>query len=120
MKTIAEYIVFDFKNIVNNDYKNRTTFILSKLKNVKLKQKNKRLIKNISKIIFIENKYVLNLNIYLTLLFDKKIITSFKKSLMNIFNTFMLFSQIVQFTLFLQRHSFTLFSKFYFVYCLFF
>ena len=37
VKIIVEYIVFDFKNAVSNDYKDRTTFILSKLKNVRLK-----------------------------------------------------------------------------------
>ena len=88
MKTIVEYIVFDFKNAVSNDYKNRTTFILLKLKNVEFKQKNKRLIENLSKIAFFKNKYVLNLNICSISLFDKKITTSFKKSLMNVFNTF--------------------------------
>ena len=34
VKAIAEYIVFDFKNVVNNDYKNRTTFTSLKLKDV--------------------------------------------------------------------------------------
>ena len=37
VKAIVKYIVFNFKNAVNNDYKNRTTFISSKLKDVKLK-----------------------------------------------------------------------------------
>ena len=97
MKVIVEYIVFNFKNVVNNDYKNRTTFTSSKLKNVKLKRKDEQLIKNVSKIAFFENEYVLNLNIRSTLLFDKKITASFKKSLINVFNTFTLFFQIIQF-----------------------
>ena len=84
--------MFDFKNVVSNHYKNRTTFISSKLRNVKFKRKDERLIKNISKNIFFENEYVLSLNIRLTSLFDKEIITSFKKSLMNAFNTFTSFS----------------------------
>ena len=88
MKTIIEYIVFDFKNIVNNDYKNWTTFILSKLKDVELKQKNERLIENVSKIIFSESEYVSNLSIRSISLLDKEITASFKKSLMNAFNTF--------------------------------
>ena len=99
MKTIVKYIVFDFKNAVNNNYKNRTTFISSKLKNVKFKQKNERLIENVSEIVFFENEYVLNLSIYSISLFDKKIITSFKKSLMNVFNMFTSSSQIVRFIL---------------------
>ena len=37
VKAIVEYIVFDFKNAVNNDYKNRITFISLKLKNVEFK-----------------------------------------------------------------------------------
>ena len=37
MKTIVEYVIFDFKNAVNNNYKNRTTFISSKLKNIEFK-----------------------------------------------------------------------------------
>ena len=37
MKIIVKYTVFDFKNVVNNDYKNRTTFISSKLKNIEFK-----------------------------------------------------------------------------------
>ena len=55
---------------------------------------------------------MLSLSIYLILLSDKKIITSFKELLINVFNIFTLLFQIVQFTLFLQRHSFTFFSKF--------
>ena len=97
MKIIVEYIVFDFKNAVNNDYKNRTTFISLKLKNVKLKWKNERLIENVSKIVFSENEYVSSLNIRSTSLFNRKIITSFKKSLMNVLNTFTPSSQIAQF-----------------------
>ena len=87
VKTIVEYIVFDFKNAVNNDYKNRITFILSKLKNVELKQKDERLIENVSKIVLFENEYVLNLSICSTSLSDKKTTASFKKPLMNVFNT---------------------------------
>ena len=86
MKTIVEYIVFDFKNVVNNNYKNRTTFILSKLKNVEFKRKSEQLIENVSKIVFSENEYISNLSIHSISLFNKKITTSFKKSLMNIFN----------------------------------
>ena len=97
MKTIAEYIVFNFKNVVNNNYKNRTTFILSKLKNVEFKRKDERLIENVSKIVFFENEYVSSLNICSILLFDRKIIILFKKSLMNVFNTFTPFFRIVQF-----------------------
>ena len=88
MKTIVKYIVFNFKNVVNNNYKDRTTFISSKLKNVEFKRKNERLIENISKIIFFENEYVSSLSIRSISLFNKKITTSFKKSLMNVFNTF--------------------------------
>ena len=88
MRTIIEYIVFDFKNVVNNDYKNRTTFISLKLKNVEFKRKDERLIKNVSKIIFFESEYVSSLNICLISLFNRKITTSFKKSLMNVFNIF--------------------------------
>ena len=97
VKTIVEYIVFNFKNVVSNDYKNRITFISSKLKNVELKRKDERLIENVLKIVFFENKYVSSLNIRSILLFDKKITTLFKKSLMNAFNTFTLFFQIVRF-----------------------
>ena len=95
MKTIVEYIVFDFKNVVNNDYKNRTTFISSKLKNVEFKRKDERLIENVLKITFSEGEYVSNLNIRSTSLFNKEITTSFKKSLMNAFNTFTSFFRIV-------------------------
>ena len=94
-KIIVEYIVFNFKNVVNNNYKKRTTFIIVKLKNVELRQENQRLIKNVSKIVFFENKYVLNLNIRSISLFDRKITTSFKKSLINVFNTFTPLFQIV-------------------------
>ena len=59
---------------------------MSKLKDVEFKQKSERLIENVSKIIFFEDEYVLNLNICSTLLFDKKITTSLKKSLTNVFN----------------------------------
>ena len=95
VKTIIEYIIFDFKNVINNNYKNRTTFTLLKLKNVKLKRKNERLIENVSKIVFFENEYVLSSSIRSISLFNKKITTSFKKSLMNVFNTFTSFSRIV-------------------------
>ena len=95
VKTIVKYIVFNFKNIVNNDYKNRTTFISLKLKNVEFKQKDERLIENILKIIFSENKYMLSLNIRLISLFDRKITTSLKKSLINAFNIFTSSFQIV-------------------------
>ena len=88
VKTTVEYIIFDFKNVVNNNYKNRTTFISSKLKDVELKQKSERLIENVSKIVFFENEYVSNLSIRSISLLDKKITASFKKSLMNAFNTF--------------------------------
>ena len=97
MKTIVEYIVFDFKNVINNDYKNRITFISLKLKNVEFKRKDERLIKNVSKIVFFKNEYVLSLNIRSILLFDRKIITLFKKSLINVFNMFTLSFQIVRF-----------------------
>ena len=99
MKAIVEYIVFDFKNAVNNDYKNRTTFISSKLKNVEFKQKNERLIENVSKIVFFESEYVLNLNIRSISLFNRKITASFKKSLMNVFNMFTSSFRIAQFIL---------------------
>ena len=92
MKVIIKYIVFDFKNVVSNDYKNRTTFILSKFKNVEFKRKDERLIENVSKIVFFESEYVSSLNIRSISLFNKKIITSFKKLLMNVFNTFTSFS----------------------------
>ena len=97
MKAIVKYIIFDFKNVVNNDYKNRTIFISLKLKNVEFKRKDERLIKNVLKIIFSENEYVLSLSIRSTLLFNKKITTSLKKSLMNVFNTFTSFFRIVRF-----------------------
>ena len=77
MKTIVEYIVFDFKNAVSNNYKNRKTFILLKLKDVELKRKDERLIENVLKIVFFENEYMLNLNIRLISLFNKRIIASF-------------------------------------------
>ena len=95
MKAIIKYIVFNFKNIVSNDYKNRITFILLKLKNVEFKRKDEQLIKNVSKIVFFKNKYVLSLNIRSISLFDRKIITSFKKLLMNAFNTFTSSSRII-------------------------
>ena len=88
MKTIVKYIVFDFKNVVSNDYKNRTIFISSKLKNVEFKRKNEQLIENVLKIVFSKNEYVSNLNIRLILLFNRKITTSLKKLLMNVFNIF--------------------------------
>ena len=97
MKTIIKYIVFDFKNAVSDNYKNRTTFILSKLKDIEFKRKNERLIENVLKIVFFENEYVLSLNIRSILLFDKEITTSFRKSLMNIFNTFTPLFQIARF-----------------------
>ena len=68
-----------------------------KLKNVEFKQKKKRLIKNVSKIVFFKNKYVLSLNIRSISLFNKKITASLKKSLMNVFNTFMSFFRIARF-----------------------
>ena len=105
MKVIAEYIVFDFKNVVSNDYKNRTTFISSKLKNVEFKQKDEWLIEDVSEIVFFKNEYVSSLNICSISLSDREIITSLKKSLMNVFNTFtssfriarFIFSRFVQF-----------------------
>ena len=105
VKTIIEYIIFNFKNVVSNDYKNRTTFISSKLKNVEFKRKDERLIENVSKIIFFKNEYVSSLSIRLTSLFNKEISTLFKKLLMNVFNTFtssfriarFIFSKFVQF-----------------------
>ena len=110
MKTIVKYIIFNFKNVVNNDYKNQTTFISSKLKDVELKQKDKRLIENVLKIVFFENEYVLSLNIRSISLSDRKIIKLFKKSLMNVFNTLTSSFRIVQF----------IFSKFVqFVVCFF-
>ena len=112
MKTTVEYIVFNFKNTVSNDYKNRIIFISSKLKNVELKRKSERLIENVSKIILFENEYISNSNIRSISLLNKKIITSLKKSLINVFNTFTPSFRIARFILFLQRHSFTLFSKF--------
>ena len=99
MKAIIKYIVFDFKNVVNNDYKNRTTFISLKLRNVELKRKDKRLIENVLKIVFSKSEYISNLNICSTLLFDKKIITSLRKSLMNVFNIFTSFPRIARFIL---------------------
>ena len=102
MRIIIKYIVFDFKNVVNNDYKNQITFIIAKLKNVKFRKKDQRLIENVSKIVFFKNKYMLNLNIRSTLLSDKKVTTLFKKSLVNVFNTFTSSFQIVRFILFLQ------------------
>ena len=71
--------------------------ISSKLKDVELKRKDERLIENVSKIVFFENKYVLSLNIRSISLFNKKIITSLRKSLINIFNTFTSFFQIARF-----------------------
>ena len=97
MKIIVEYIVFDFKNVVNNDYKNRTTSISSKLKNVEFKRKNERLIENVSKIISFKSEYVSNLSIRSISLFNRKITTSFKKSLTNAFNTFTLLFRIARF-----------------------
>ena len=99
MKAIIEYIIFNFKNVVNNDYKNRTTFISSKLKNVEFKRKDERLIKNVLKIVFFKNEYVLSLSIRSISLFDKKIITLFKELLMNAFNTFTSSFRIVRFIL---------------------
>ena len=95
MKTTVEYIIFNFKNVVNNDYKNRITFISSKLKDVKFKRKDERLIENVSKITFFENEYMLSSNIRSISLFDKEIITLFKKSLINVFNTLTSSFQIV-------------------------
>ena len=97
MKTTVEYIIFDFKNVVSNDYKNRTTFISSKLKDVELKRKDERLIENVSKIAFFKNEYVLSLSIRSTSLSDKKITTSLKKSLMNVFSMFMSSFRIARF-----------------------
>ena len=97
VKTTVKYIVSDFKNVVNNDYKNRTTFISSKLKNVEFKWKNERLIENVSKIVFSENEYVSSSNIRSISLFDRKITASLKKSLMNVFNMFTSSSQTARF-----------------------
>ena len=87
VKATVEYIVFDFKNVVSNDYKNRITFISSKLKDVELKRKDERLIENVSEIVFSENEYVSSLSICSISLSDRKIITSLRKSLMNAFST---------------------------------
>ena len=97
VRTIIEYIVFDFKNAVNNDYKNRITFISSKLKDVEFKQKGERLIENVSKIVFFKDEYVLSLSIRSTSLSDRKITTSLRKSLMNVFNMFTSFFRIARF-----------------------
>ena len=87
VKATAEYIVFDFKNVVNNDYKNRTTFISSKLKDVELKRKDERLIENVLKIVFFKGEYVSSSSIRSISLLDRKITASFRKLLMNAFNT---------------------------------
>ena len=97
VRTTAEYIVSDFKNAANNDYKNRTTFISSKLKDVELKRKNERLIEDVSKIVFSEDGYVSSLSIRSISLLNKKITTSLKKSLMNVFNTLTPSSRIARF-----------------------
>ena len=105
MRATVEYIVFNFKNVVSNNYKNRTTFISSKLKDVEFKRKNERLIENVLKIVFFENEYVLSLNIRSISLFDREITALFRKLLMNVFNTFtssfriarFIFSKFVQF-----------------------
>ena len=97
VRIIVEYIVFDFKNAVSNDYKDRTTFILSKLKDVEFRRKDERLIENVSKIVFFKNEYVSSSSIRSISLLDKKIIISFEKSLINVFNTFTSFFRIVRF-----------------------
>ena len=119
MKTIVEYIVFDFKNVVSNDYKNWTTFISSKLKDVEFKWKDERLIENVSKIVFFESEYVSSLSIRSISLFDRKITASFRKSLMNVFNTFtpsfriarFIFSKFIQFVVRFLNLSSQLISK---------
>ena len=68
-----------------------------KLKDVEFKQKDERLIENVSDFIFSENKYMSSLNIRSILLFDRKITTLFKKSLMNVFNMFTSLFQITRF-----------------------
>ena len=97
VKTIANYIFIDFKNVFSKNYQNQIFFIFAALKNVDLKQENQRLIKNISNFASTIIDYVLNFNIKLTSLFNfKEVTTSFRKSLMNAFNTFTFFSRFAR------------------------
>ena len=116
MKTIANYIFIDFKNVFNKNYQNQIFFIFAALKNVDFKQKDQRLIKDISNFVLTITDYVLSFNIKLISLFNfKKVTASFKKSLMNAFNTFTFFSRFAQFALLfsnLSRQTSTSFSRF--------
>ena len=100
VKTIANYTFIDFKNVFNKNYQNLIFSIAAALKNVNLKQKNQRLIKDILNFVSTVINYVLSFNLRLISLFElKKVIASCKKSLMNAFNTFTFFSRFAQFAL---------------------
>ena len=116
VKTIANYTFIDFKNVFSKNYQNQILFISVALKNVNLRQKNQRLIKNISNFASTVTDYVLSFNIKSTSLLNfKKVTTSLRKSLMNAFNTFTSFSRFARFTLLfsnLSRQTSTSFSRF--------
>ena len=116
MKTIANYTFIEFKNVFSKNYQNQILSTFTVLKNVNLRQENQRLIKNISNFVSTVIDYVLSFNIKTILLFDfKNFTTSFRKSLMNAFNTFTSFSRFAQFILLfsnLSRQTSTSLSRF--------
>ena len=100
VKTIANYIFIDFKNVFSKNYQNQIFFIFAALKNVDLKQENQRLIENILNFVSTVVDYVLNFNIKSISLLDfKEVTASLRKSLINIFNTFTSLSRFARFVL---------------------
>ena len=116
MKTIANYIFIDFKNVFNKNYQNQIFSISVVLKNVNLRQENQRLIKDISNFASTVIDYVLSFNIKSISLLDfKEVTASFRKLLMNAFNTFTFLSRFVRFALLfsnLFRQTSTFFLRF--------
>ena len=100
VKTIANYTFIDFRNVFSKNYQNQILFISVALKNVDLRQKNQRLIENISNFASTVTDYVSSFNIRSISLLDfKKVTASLRKSLMNAFNTFTFFSRFARFAL---------------------
>ena len=106
VKTIANYILINFKNVFSKNYQNQILSISAALKNVDLRQKNQQLIKNISNFASTIIDYVLSFNIRSISLFNfKEVIASFRKSLINDFNTFTFFSRFARFVLLFSNLS---------------
>ena len=86
IQAIVKYILFNFKNVVNEDFKNFIIFIFAELIIINFKRKNLRLIKNNQEIVLFEKNYIINLNIISILILIFKIIISSREFLMNSFN----------------------------------